>query len=191
MDRPLSRQRVSFESENRYENLINMDTTEMSRQLDMFVGKRKPTSPALDETSLKKTYQAESPHYTSLLENDDEGGNLTDSPIIPSQGDSGQNATSAMLTNMDTGKISEVASSSCVNTTGSNLGDYQGQNDIDTGDTSRGASSCYLNMASSNLGDSQQGTNDTTGVLPESSTTQDCTSSQGVNTVDEVHVTGQ
>ena len=64
MDRPLSRQRVSFESENRYENLINMDTTEMSRQLDMFVGKRKPTSPALDETSLKNRIRQN--HHISL-----------------------------------------------------------------------------------------------------------------------------
>ena len=188
MDRPLSRQRVSFESENRYKNLINMNTTEMSRQLDMFVGKWKPTSPALNETSLLKPYQAESPHFTSLLENDDEGGNLTDSPIIPSQEVSGQNVTSAMLTNMDTGKISEVASSSCINTAGSN---YQGQNVMDTGDTSGGTSSRYLNMVSLNLGDSLQRTNDTTGVLPESSTTQDCTSFQCVNTVDEAQVTGQ
>ena len=117
---------------------------------------------------------------------------MTDFPIIPSQGVSEQNATtSAMLTNMDTGKISEVAFSSCVNTAGSNLGDHQGQNDMDTGDSSGGASSGYLNTVGSNLGDNQQGTNETTGVLPESSTTQDCTSSQGVNTVDETQVTGQ
>ena len=107
MGRALNGQAVSFEDENRYETLRDMEnTTDMTKYLDTLAGKRKPTSPALDETTTKTLYPSNLSYLTALLENDDD-------LIIPSESVSGQNMPN-VHTYMYTGD-NEGASSSCVN----------------------------------------------------------------------------